>query len=50
MNITTTIDGAKATMSVDGKLTVATSPELENEISNLPETVKEFDLDLVGLD
>ena len=50
MNITTTIDGAKAAMSIDGKLTVATSPELEGEISSLPEAVKEFDLDLAGLD
>lgn len=50
MNINTMTDGTKARIAVDGKLTVATSPDLEKEVSNLPETVKDFELDLSGLD
>ena len=50
MNITTTINGNKAQISLTGKLTVATSPELETEISNLPESVKEIELDLTDLE
>lgn len=50
MNIATTIDGNKATMIIDGKLSVSTSPDLEREIAALPETVNEFVLDLSGLE
>lgn len=50
MNITTVVDGNAARVTIEGKLSVATSPELEAEITGLPETVCDFDLDLAGLE
>ncbi len=50
MNITTTINGAEALIVVSGKLTVATSPDLESEVVNLPESVTSLDIDLTDLD
>ena len=50
MQLTTTIDGTRASIAVEGKLSVATSPELEAEISGLPSDVNSFELDLTGLE
>ena len=50
MNITTTIDGAQASIAVEGKLSVATSPDLEQEIAKLPESVSNIAIDLAELD
>lgn len=50
MNLQTTVEGTTATIAVEGRLSVATSIELENEVSGLPETVNSFDFDLSGLE
>ncbi len=50
MELTTTIADAKATIQVVGKLSVATSPELESEVTKLPESITEFVLDLTDLE
>jgi anti-sigma B factor antagonist len=50
MNIATSVDGNKAHISIEGKLSVSTSPDLDREIFALPETVNEFVLDLSGLE
>ena len=50
MQITTTVDGTKATIVVAGKLTVATSPELETTVRELADTIADFDIDLSELE
>lgn len=50
MNITKSVEGSTATIAVEGKLSVATSPDLENEVKSLPEDVTEFIIDLEGLE
>ena len=50
MELTTTIADAKATIQVVGKLSVATSPELESEVTKLPESITEFVLDLTDVE
>lgn len=50
MEITSNIDGSLATIEVAGKLTVATSPELEEVIRQLPETVSNIDIELKNLE
>ncbi len=50
MEITITQDGNKATIALDGKLSVATSPDLEAAISGLPASTNEFDIDLTNLE
>lgn len=50
MDIKTTQDGNKATIVLNGKLSVATSPDLESAIQNLPAEVNEFEIDLSDLD
>ena len=50
MNLQTTVEGTTATIAVEGRRSVATSIELENEVSGLPETVNSFDFDLSGLE
>lgn len=50
MEITTTIDGACATVAVAGKLTVATAPELEAVLNDLPADVKDIAIDMTELD
>lgn len=50
MLVTTTIDGTKATMVIEGRLTVTTSPELEAEVASLPESVVDVVMDLAGLE
>lgn len=50
MEITTSIDGTKATIVVVGKLTVATSPELEEAVHQLSDTATDFVIDLTDLE
>ena len=50
MEITTTIEGSKATIGMRGKLTVQTSPELSAAVDGLPVDVCDIDIDLAGVD
>ena len=50
MEITITQEGAKAIIALNGKLSVATSPDLEAAISGLPESTNEFVIDLSQLE
>lgn len=50
MEITTNVDESLAKIAISGKLTVATSPELEKAIQQLPETVSNIDIDLANLE
>lgn len=50
MEITTNVDGATASIAITGKLSVATSPDLESAIFNLGDSVSNFDIDLSGLE
>ena len=50
MEIKTNIEAAKATIELEGKLTVQTSPELSKAIEQLPETVNSLDIDLAAVD
>ncbi len=49
MQIRTSIDGCKAMLQLEGKLTVQTSPDLGNEVDGLPEEVCDIDIDLTGV-
>ena len=50
MEISVTQDGNKATIALNGKLSVATSPDLESTIQGLPADTNEFVIDLTDLD
>ena len=50
MEITTNVDGTTATLALEGKLSVATSPDLEAAINDLPESITSFVIDLEKLD
>ena len=50
MEITTSLDGTKAIIAVEGKLSVATAPELEAAVHDLAESAVDFDIDLAGLE
>ena len=51
MEITTNVDGSKATIALAGKLTVATSPDLEKTVAELAEAgAASFDIDLSALE
>ena len=50
MEITITQDGNTATLVLDGKLSVATSPDLDAAINGLPESTCNFVIDLSKLD
>ena len=50
MEITTTIDGASATIAIVGNLTVATTPSLEAAFKELPKDVTNITLDLTKLE
>ena len=50
MNISITQNGAEATLALEGKLSVATSPDLEAAINDLPESTTAFVIDLTNLD
>ena len=46
MEIKTTVEGTKATLEIDGKLTVNTSPDLSAAIEALPDNVADVVIDL----
>ena len=50
MTIETTLNDTTATIVVSGKLTVATSPELEAEVQRLQGSATSFDIDLANLE
>lgn len=50
MEIKVTQDGNKATIALDGKLSVATSPDLEAAVQGLPADTNEFVIDLTALE
>lgn len=50
MEITTAVEGNKATLAVSGKLTVQTSPELSAAVDALPSDVNELVIDLADVD
>lgn len=46
MNITTAIDGNKATLEVEGRLAIDTAPDLDKTVNELPERVSDIEIDL----
>ena len=50
MDINVVQEGNKATISLNGKLSVATSPDLEAAINDLPADTNEFVIDLTNLE
>ena len=50
MEIATSIEGAKATIAIAGKLTVQTSPDLSAAVDQLPGDVRDIDIDLTNMD
>jgi anti-sigma B factor antagonist len=52
MDIKSAVDGTKATISLAGKLTVVTSPELEDAVRRIEESgsIVDYDMDLSELD
>lgn len=50
MELNTSVDGNTATIAIEGKLSVATSPELENAVFGLGEDVVNFNIDLSDLE
>lgn len=49
MDLNTSIEGTSAVIAIDGKLTVATAPELEAALAEIPETVTDVALDMTNL-
>ena len=49
MDIKTNIEGGKATFTLEGKLTVQTSPDLSDAVDRLPESVHDVDIDVANL-
>ena len=49
MDTNTTIDGAKAVIVLDGKLTVQTVLDLKAAVDSLPESISDVDLDIASL-
>ena len=49
MEISTSVEGTKATFKVEGKLTVQTAPRLENAIGQVPDDTCDFDIDLANV-
>lgn len=50
MNIQTVVDGDHASLTIEGRLSVTTSPDLEAEIEKLPATVSNIDFYLADLE
>jgi anti-sigma B factor antagonist len=50
MNINITSDGTKATLAVEGKLTVQTAPDLEAAVMALDTSLRDIDIDLSAVD
>ena len=49
MEISTSIEGSKATITIKGKLTVQAAPELSSAVDGLPIAVCDLDLDLTDV-
>lgn len=49
MEIKSSIDDSKATLTLKGKLTVQTSPDLSDAVDRLPASVRDIDIDLEGV-
>ena len=49
MEINTSIEGNKATLVIEGKLTVQASPELGSAVDGLPAEVCDIDLDFANV-
>ncbi|MBQ9001028.1 MAG: STAS domain-containing protein [Eggerthellaceae bacterium] len=49
MEISTSIEGSKATITIKGKLTVQVAPELSSAVDGLPIAVCDLDLDLTDV-
>ena len=49
MEISTSVEGTKATFKVKGKLTVQTAPNLGSAIGQVPGDVCDFDIDLTDV-
>ncbi|MBP3893276.1 MAG: STAS domain-containing protein [Atopobiaceae bacterium] len=50
MNVQTVIDGDHASLTIEGRLSVTTSPDLESEVEKLPATVSNIDFYLADLE
>ena len=50
MTVTKKIEGNLATIALEGRLDTTTSPDLEKEISSLPDDVKKLVVDLAKLE
>ena len=50
MNVQTVVDGDHASLTIEGRLSVTTSPDLEAEIEKLPATVSNIDFYLADLE
>ena len=50
MEIKTNVEGTAASIVMEGKLTVQTSPELSEAVDQLPVDVCDIDIDLAGVD
>ena len=50
MNVQTVVDGDHASLTIEGRLAVTTSPDLEAEIEKLPATVSNIDFYLADLE
>ena len=46
MNVNVTMEGSKATVVLDGKLTVNSAPGLRSLLDTLPEGLRDIDIDL----
>lgn len=46
MDITTNVEGTKATIELSGKLTVQSTPDLSAAVEQLPQSVCDIDIDL----
>jgi anti-sigma B factor antagonist len=50
MELKTTVDGTKVTIEIEGKLSVATSPDLEAAVQGQSADITDFDMDLTKLE
>lgn len=50
MEITKKVDGSKLMMGISGRLDTVTSPQLENEVKNVPEEITDFCIDMKDLE
>ena len=50
MELSTNLDGTKAIITVGGKLTVATAPELEGAVNGLADDINDIDFDIARLE